>query len=164
MTLLLAVPAADALQVQVNYINPVAGFSETGAISTTPTTYNFLGGTLHAAVTDTTISVTEAPEIAFYINPSFHGYSVEYFDGLPNSLTLFTDVVGFTQDRVSFVSDTVFLDFAGLVHGTETSQLTIRSEVAPVPGPMVGAGLPGLAMAVGALLAWRRRKQNQRAA
>jgi len=29
---------------------------------------------------------------------------------------------------------------------------------------MVGAGLPGLAIAAGALLAWRRRKQNQRAA
>jgi hypothetical protein len=30
--------------------------------------------------------------------------------------------------------------------------------VASVPGPVVGAGLPGLVMAFGAFLAWRRRK------
>ena len=38
------------------------------------------------------------------------------------------------------------------------------NDAVAVPGPMVGAGLPGLVTAAGALLAWRRRKQNQLAA
>jgi hypothetical protein len=30
----------------------------------------------------------------------------------------------------------------------------------PVPGPILGAGLPGVVMTIGGLLAWRRRRNQ----
>lgn len=32
--------------------------------------------------------------------------------------------------------------------------------VAAVPGPVVGAGLPGIVMALAGLIAWRRRRSH----
>lgn len=45
-----------------------------------------------------------------------------------------------------------------LNNSTEWDRIIFTMNANPVPGPAVGAGLPGLAMAVGGFLAWRRRK------
>jgi hypothetical protein len=50
--------------------------------------------------------------------------------------------------------------FTGTYHlGDATGSATFNVGASPVPGPIVGAGLPGLVMAFGGFVAWRRRQR-----
>jgi hypothetical protein len=43
-------------------------------------------------------------------------------------------------------------------NGDNTGSIAATISASAVPGPMVGAGLPGVVMALGGLIAWRRRR------
>ena len=47
------------------------------------------------------------------------------------------------------------------IHTVDNPGGEIRGQLSPVPGPIAGAGLPGLILAGGGLLAWWRRRQNK---
>jgi hypothetical protein len=78
----------------------------------------------------------------------------------------------YNPDFVTAQGGTIAGAEAALIAGLE-SQMTyfnihtdnnpggeIRGQLIPVPGPIVGAGLPGVVVAFGGLLAWWRRRQK----
>ena len=109
----------------------------------------------HAALLDTTSLMFFGPN-----NESLGTFFVPSFPGDQTFSFLGVDFGSLEVSRVRITSGNVALAPGQLGPGVTVMDDFIYGEPNPVPGPIAGAGLPGLILASGALLGWWRRRQK----
>lgn len=113
--------------------------------------YVTLDATFTVGLLTLTIPAANSGNFSFTTSPTYTSYVLGLQTSTPAPTPdyfAFDIPDGVTQGSFS-ISDTGTRVIGAVLYGKLAS---------PVPGPMVGAGLPGLIAAFGGLLAWRRRR------
>ena len=79
---------------------------------------------------------------------------------LGDNSNIFLGVKCSIADITSITYQTFTSDPISFRHGVAINQVSVSAPPSPVPGPIAGAGLPGLILACGGLLGWWRRRQR----
>jgi hypothetical protein len=160
-----------------NYYNPANGFVPAGYSNSTSATVTLAGGTTAtfgyddfiyfdtAAFTTGQLQIEIQPDVfgdfgEISTTWTFTASASGFFTGWTLSSDTFAPALA--SWSVDGTGRTLTVNWDGTNGGplSQFDAIFSSSTTAPVPGPIVGAGLPGLALAFGGILAWRRRKRE----